>query len=260
MNSYLFVCCPVCSFQFIHPYVEEGQVFDDYSWTKDYTDNYERYAKPVIESLKRKVDEVEAIIGRRPKSFLDVGCGNGIYLSAADVLGMRNLGTDVDRVNIEFAKGKGLNAVAAAIEDMELAERFDFIHLKAVLHLVPDPPRLLEKVKSLLAPDGVVYIDVPNQGSPFSKLRILRDRTSYGQLQLPHRRGAYNIKSMKFLCGKCGLKIAKRVFAYPGDRVYYPILGMNQSYEMVFKLFSLFGISSMLGIYLIEDKESSIAA
>jgi SAM-dependent methyltransferase len=258
VGTYRFLSCPVCSFQFIHPYMEDGKAFNDYSWTKEYTENYDRYVDQVITSLRKKVEDVGKIIGRTSESFLDVGCGNGIYLHAADVLGLKNLGTDVDKVNVEFARSKGLNAVAAAVEDLELADRYDFIHLKAVLHLVPDPPRLLAKVRELLAPGGVVYIDVPNQGSLFSKLRMLRDRESYGQLQLPLRRGAYNYRALTCLCDKAGLKIVRRIFPYPGDEAYYP-LEIRLLYRTAFKLFAKLHISSLIGVYLVKTQAGNEA-
>jgi len=260
VEKYQFLSCPECSFEFIHPYVESRQAFDDYPWTKEYTENYDRYVAPVIESLAGKIKDVEAIAGRRPASFLDVGCGNGLYLKAASELGLRNLGTDVDRVNVDFARGKGLNAVAGAIEEMELAETYDFVHLKAVIHLVPDPSALVAKAASLLAPGGVMYIDVPNQGSLFSRLRILRDRRSYGQLQLPLRRGAYNLRALSDLCRRSGLRIVRRVFPYPGDRIYYPLDNRPQ-YRFLFDLFAKARVSSLIGVYLVraEPGENRIA-
>lgn len=252
VDKYQFLSCRRCSFQFVFPYTDSTQAFDDYLWTKEYTDNYDRYVGPVIGSLEKKIADVEKIVGWKPTSFLDIGCGNGLYLHAADTLGIRNLGTDVDRVNVEFARSKGLNAVASAIEDLDLPDTYDFIHLKGVLHLVPDPPRLLTKARDLLAPGGVVYIDVPNQGSLFSKLRILRDRESYGQLQLPLRRGAFNFRALYYLCESVGLQIIRRVFPFPGDKVYYP-LEISPLYRMLFKLFSKLRISSLIGVYTVKS-------
>ena len=247
----LFLSCPDCSFQFAHPYVTEGPAFDDYSWTKEYTDHYDRYVEPVIGSLGKKIEDVEKIMGRKPRSFLDVGCGNGIYLHAANVLGLKNLGTDVDKVNVEFARAKGLNAAAVALEDLDIGERFDFVHLKAVMHLVPDPPRLIARARDLLEEDGVMYIDVPNQGSLFSKLRILRDRRSYGQLQPPLRRGAYNYRALSCLCRQAGLRIVRRVFPFPGDESYYP-LEISQPYRTFFRLFAKMHVSSLIGVYAVK--------
>jgi glycosyltransferase involved in cell wall biosynthesis/SAM-dependent methyltransferase len=249
-----FLACPDCGFQFIHPYIEPGSAFDDYAWTKEYTEHFDCYARPVIESLRIKIADVERIMGRKPDSLLDIGCGNGLYLHAANVLDLKNLGTDVDRVNVEFARGKGLNAVAAAVEDLNLPDRYDFVHLKAVLHLVPDPPRLLAKARALLAPGGVMYVDVPDQGSLFTKLRILRVRGSYGQLQPPLRRGAYTMRALRNICEAAGLRVVRRVFPYPGDPAYYP-LDNPRAHQIVFALFSKARISSMLGVYLVAEEK-----
>lgn len=255
VGDYSFLSCRKCYFQFVHPFIEDEKAFDDYSWTKEYTEKFDLYVGPAIFSLTKKIEVVEKIAARNIRFFLDVGCGNGLYLHAANVLGIKNLGTDIDRINVEFAKGKGLNALAASLENLSLDDRFDFIHLKAVLHLVKDPSGLLLKAKSFLAPGGVVYFDVPNQGSLFSRLRMLRDRASYGQLQLPLRRGAYNYRCIKYLCDRVGLRIAKRVFIYPGNKVYYPILGMKRLYLAVFRLFAIFRISSFIGFYLMDNKD-----
>jgi SAM-dependent methyltransferase len=158
----------------------------------------------------------------------------------------------VDRPNVAFARSKGLNAVAAAVEDLDLADRYDFVHLKAVLHLVPDPPRLLSKARDLLAPGGVMYVDVPNQGSLFTKMRILRDRDSYGQLQLPLRRGAYDMRALRHICSACGLRIVERVFPYPGSRAYYP-LDNPRLHQLVFALCSKVWLSSLIGVYLVAE-------
>ncbi|MFO7970729.1 MAG: class I SAM-dependent methyltransferase [Desulfobacterales bacterium] len=253
VGNYSFLSCRKCFFDFIYPSVESDEAFDNYYWTSDYTDRFERYTRVTLDSLKKKLTDVEEIIGRKAGSFLDVGCGNGLYLRAADELGIENLGIDIDRVNIEFAKKMGLNALAGNLEDLSLDDRYDFIHLKSVLHLVKDPFRFFMKAKSLLSPGGVVFIDVPNQGSVFSRLRMIRDRTRYGQLELPLRRGAFNYRCLAYLCERAGLRIVKRVFIYPGDRVYYPILGKNRIYLAVFRLFAALRISSLIGIYAVSS-------
>jgi SAM-dependent methyltransferase len=254
IRNYAFLSCRKCSFHFIYPSVESDEAFDNYYWTNDYTENFDRYARPSFRSLKKKLAVIEKIIGRKAGSFLDVGCGNGLYLHAASELGLKNLGIDIDRVNVEFAKKMGLNALAANLEDLSLDDRYDFIHLKSVLHLVKDPFRFLLKAKSLLSPGGVVFIDVPDQGSLFSRLRMIHDRTRYGQLELPLRRGAFNYRCLEYLCRRVGLRIISRVFIYPGDKVYYPILGMNRFHLTFFRLFAAFRISSLIGIYAVDAK------
>lgn len=245
-----FMLCCKCGLHFIHSETQGSLNFSDYPWTKEYTEKYNQYLLPVLISLKEKVRITEKIIGRRPTSFLDIGCGNGLYLKAAENLGLRNLGIDVDIENIKFAKEKGLRVMAVNLENLELNERFDFIHIKAVLHLVNEPVRFILKAKKLLEPGGIIYLDVPNQGSLFSKLRILRDRSSYGQLQLPFRRSAFNDKSLRFLCKITDLKIMKKVYIYPGDYIYYPNYKIGKILKACFQIMAFFHVASLLGVYV----------
>lgn len=234
---------------FTHPYPENHDLFDDYYWTKEYTDNFDEYVDPILFSFKIKIQIAEKIIQRKVRSFLDVGCGNGLYLNAADRFNIMNLGTDIDNKNIEFAQSKGLNAVCIPIEKLQTSTRFDFIHLKSVLHLVEFPKIMIESSRNLLAPDGLIYIEVPNQGSLFSRMRQFRDKKTYGQLQPPFRNRAYTIKSMEYLCKETGLLILHRDFPYPGDKVYYPQMKINPFYALIFHMFSRLHISSLIGIY-----------
>jgi SAM-dependent methyltransferase len=253
-DEFFFLSCSVCSFSFIYPSIEDQSAFNDYAWTKDYTENYDRYLGSVVFSLREKVRLAEQIMRRKVESFLDIGCGNGLYLHAAGILGLENLGQDIDKINIEFAQKKGLNARATPFEDLDVEAQSDFVHLKSVLHLASRPIQMMKKAKSLAAPGGVIYIEVPNQGSPFSFIKKLRDRNTYGQLELPLRRGAYNYRCLKYLCDKLDLTIAKRVYPHPGDRVYYPILGMKPLHLIVFRLFSMVHISSLLGVYVVKEE------
>ena len=248
-NACSFVVCRICSLCFTHPYPENSSLFDDYFWTKEYTDNFDEYIEPIFNSFKIKIQKVEHIIQRKVRSFLDVGCGNGLYLYAADRFGIKNIGTDIDNKNIEFARRKGLNAICIPIEKLETTNRFDFIHLKSVLHLVECPKTMIEVTRKLLSPDGLIYIEVPNQASLFSLLRKFRDRNTFGQLQPPFRNRAYSMKTLKYLLRETGLLIRQRDFPYPSDKVYYPLMKINSAYALVFQMFSRIHISSLIGIY-----------
>jgi|GEM_PF-1399457 2-polyprenyl-3-methyl-5-hydroxy-6-metoxy-1,4-benzoquinol methylase len=254
IKDYLFLSCPLCSFQFIHSPEEARIDFSDYPWTREYTENYGQYLDPVLFSLRRKIEIVEKLINRRPSSFFDVGCGNGLYLKAAETLGLRNFGIDLDHQNIEFARTQGLRAMVANLESLKLDEKFDFIHLKAVLHLVPKPVTFIKKLEEFLETGGVIYLDVPNQGSLYSKLRIIRDRSSYGQLQPPFRRGAYKAKSLEYLFRSTDMEVLKKVFIYPGDKVYYPNLRINKFIKIIFMSLAVARIASMIGFYIRPKK------
>ncbi|MDQ3990693.1 MAG: class I SAM-dependent methyltransferase, partial [Actinomycetota bacterium] len=57
----------------------------------------------------------------------------------------------------------GLDLEPTTLDDFSAADRFDVIYLSHVFEHLPRPSAALEKIRSLLAPDGLLLIEVPNQ-------------------------------------------------------------------------------------------------
>ena len=95
---------------------------------------------------------------------LDIGCGNGIYLSQLKAIGWDVSGIEISQKAAMVAKQQyGIDVfcgdpTAAPFEN----ESFDHIHINHALEHFPDPFSVLTKVKELLKPNGTVYIEVPN--------------------------------------------------------------------------------------------------
>ena len=102
----------------------------------------------------------------RPGNLLDIGCGDGAFLLRAAHAGFTCTGTER---NPEPARAHGIEA----LPDLDAAERkapFDAITLWHVFEHVEDPRGLLLRIRGLLAPDGVLIIAVPDQGSLQARL------------------------------------------------------------------------------------------
>lgn len=106
--------------------------------------------------------------GARPGlSCLEVGCGGGDVacdLARLVAPGGRVLGTDIDRPQLAIARAEvqGLANVAFEYSDItrEIPEGpFDFIHARFVLTHIPNPAEALARMRSVLAPGGVVVIE-----------------------------------------------------------------------------------------------------
>lgn len=95
---------------------------------------------------------------------LDVGCGSGIYLSQLKALGWAVSGIEISSKAAAVAKEQyGIDVFCGQPTDAPFEdESFDHIHINHALEHFPDPFSVLKKVKTLLKPNGTLYIEVPN--------------------------------------------------------------------------------------------------
>lgn len=108
-----------------------------------------------------------------PGRLLDVGCGEGFALAAFHEEGWSVAGIDHSRAGVEAMNPQ----IAAHVEqgnlfellDRRIAadERFDLLWLGNVLEHVLDPVALLNALRRVLAPGGLLVVVVPNDGSDY---------------------------------------------------------------------------------------------
>lgn len=106
--------------------------------------------------------------GGVPRSVVDVGCGQGARLALFAELGAATLtGCELDRVGIDFAKAEyGLSITHGdATALLSTGARYHLVLCSEVLEHVLEPVLLLEQLRDLLEPDGVLAISTPNAGS-----------------------------------------------------------------------------------------------
>ena len=112
--------------------------------------------------VDREVRHLPATQGGR---LLDVGCGDGAFVSYMTHLGWQAEGVDPDAAAIEGARTAGLDVTEgtlAAIDDAEHVGVYDAITMSHVIEHVHDPEEELERVHRLLRPGGVLWIATPN--------------------------------------------------------------------------------------------------
>ena len=123
---------------------------------------------PILRRHKQRLD-VEFRYLPRPipgQSILDLGCGNGEFLSNAHEAGWDVTGLDPDPQAVAAAEQRGLNVSVGSIESLNnISHRFDAITLSHVLEHVHEPRQLIQDIHRLLKPGGSAYIDTPNMGS-----------------------------------------------------------------------------------------------
>ena len=119
------------------------------------------------EFLKQVAERRLALIAkaaRPPGDLLDVGCGLGEFLMAAEAAGWRATGVDPVEDQAAFARDeRGLDVRGALLEESGLPERaYDVVTAQHVLEHVPDSTAFLRLLARWVRPGGHIAIEVPN--------------------------------------------------------------------------------------------------
>jgi SAM-dependent methyltransferase len=137
-------------------------------------EDYQGLATEHRKSLLRRdfrLEKLEELLPGRGR-MLDVGCGNGYRLSVAAEAGWSCVGVEPSAWAVEQGRERfGLDLRQGTLEDASPEGPFDAIMLEDVLEHVPRPRELLSQAEALLAPGGVVVVNLPNFGSRRVKLR-----------------------------------------------------------------------------------------
>jgi len=95
--------------------------------------------------------------------LLDVGCGNGGFLSAARDAGWKVTGLDPDPAAVKAARNFGLDVHVGLIDHFSgEKELFNAVTLSHVIEHIHEPKAALATVFRLLKPGGILYLDTPN--------------------------------------------------------------------------------------------------
>jgi 2-polyprenyl-3-methyl-5-hydroxy-6-metoxy-1,4-benzoquinol methylase len=96
-------------------------------------------------------------------SLLDIGCGNGRFLTVMRILGWQVHGIEPDERSAENARRASGARIDAHLDDVPYPPaRFDVITMNHVLEHIADPVPLLARCFRLCRPGGLLGIAVPN--------------------------------------------------------------------------------------------------
>ncbi|MDO7873125.1 class I SAM-dependent methyltransferase [Hymenobacter sp. ASUV-10] len=170
-ESFAIVQCAACSFQFTNPrpaaadigrYYESDAYVSHNSAAQGFINQAYKVAR--FFTMRRKVALLNKLAPRRGK-MLDYGCGTGHFLVAAKNNGWQVAGLEPNaRAREEASQRLGQPVGQESLASFE-AGSFDAITLWHVLEHVHTLNETLTQLVTLLKPDGVLLIAVPNAES-----------------------------------------------------------------------------------------------
>lgn len=157
--------CEDCGLVFLNPQPTWDELVayypPDYLSYNTHVEDEER----VVEEAKQlgEYRHIPIPVGKR---LLDVGCGGGSFLQVLKKLGVEVKGVDPGESAAAAARDSGIDVFTGTLEEYIAQngtdEKFDVITCAHVLMATPFPAQTLECMKQLLAPNGYIWVVVPN--------------------------------------------------------------------------------------------------
>lgn len=143
---------------------------------------------PLRAHFERYVDALER---RMPAGrLLDIGCAAGLFLDVARGRGWEVEGVEISEHAAAVARERrGLTVAVGDVMDVSLpAPTFDAVTMLDVLEHVADPGALLERVRALLRPGGLLMLVLPNDRNLTTMAAMALHRASFGLVSYPASR------------------------------------------------------------------------
>ncbi|OAH99118.1 methyltransferase type 11 [Methylomonas methanica] len=160
------VICKDCGLVWSDPFPHDPRQFYEEDYRLEYKNTYAPKAKHILRAGRVAVTRHEKIkhLLDKPKTMLDVGTGGGEFAYLIKTLGHDLHGIEPNKGYGQYSAAQyDLNLQFGFIQDAQFEESsFDLITIWHVLEHTEDPFFVLGKLRSLLKPDGVLVVEVPN--------------------------------------------------------------------------------------------------
>jgi SAM-dependent methyltransferase len=214
------VRCEVCSVRYTSPRYRRSA--RDLAYGPEYP--YYRRAKAALEHVRPIDRSIGArLFGSRagrlaeiepnPGRILDVGCGDGFFLDVMRGRGWDVFGVDIEELVIRHARDI-LDVPSARLDaekDPLPTGPFDAVTIWGALQLMYRPQRLLERIRPLLAPGGLLAIGVSN----IKSVGAIFFRDHWHGLQLPTHLVHFTPETLKRVVEWSGYRVVGMRFETP---------------------------------------------
>jgi len=139
------------------------------------------------------------------------------FLSRAKTRRWDVVGIEPSKIPADYARKNGLTIFEDFFQRVDLNElgKFDAIHMKFFLEHSSNPIEILEKCNTLLNPNGIVVIEVPNDFNPLQMAaKKSLDKNQYW-ISIPDHVNYFNFKSLENILKKTGFELFYKDTTFP---------------------------------------------
>lgn len=170
--------------------------------------------------------------GTRPR-ILDIGCGTGDFLQFMKGAGWSVSGLDLSPEAAHVARRKGIPVHEQPLEELLLRGKlregsYRAVTLFHVLEHLPRPVEMLRAARRLLAPGGILVVQVPNDFNPFQLSVTNGSRAKPWWVVSPDHINYFSFSSLRTLFRKVGLQTVQAQGDFPME--IFLLLGREFNY------------------------------
>jgi ubiquinone/menaquinone biosynthesis C-methylase UbiE len=150
--------CPSCNlFQY-------GVLVGDRSYNSPhYHTDYELQRSRKVRTALVRLNRIAALVKEEAPRLLDVGCGIGAVMEAANLRGWKPVGSDVSQAVVDGCRQRGLECELIANDRLPFDNAtFDVVTAWSVIEHVADVRTTLQEWRRVLRPGGILAIDTSN--------------------------------------------------------------------------------------------------
>jgi len=177
-DPYRVVSCKNCGLTFLSPRMTEKAILRLYNDKEYYVsdvagqgyDEYLEVRPNWVKTFTRRLDQIMKY--QMPGKALDIGCGPGFFLEAAQAKGYDVYGLDPSEYIVNVAREKfGDKIKLGVIEKANYPDNeFDLVVAFDTFEHIYHPLEWLEQVRRALKPDGLLAITTPDPSSLLAKI------------------------------------------------------------------------------------------
>ena len=154
----------------------------------------------------------------RPLRYLDIGAGPAISLDVGAALGLQTYGIEPNKTVCDLAASRGHQMFHGPLETFHSEQRFHLITAYEVLEHQPEPEDFLLRCWELLAPGGILAIQVPNDFNPCQLEACQRFGLSRYWIAVPQHLLYWSPKTLQLQLRRAGFRLVDMRGTYPLER------------------------------------------
>ena len=214
-NPWRFVQCSTCQHVWLNPRPAVSELGAIYP-SSYYAYNYGKINAIALRAKswldRRKMTKIIRACDKVPRTYLDVGCGDGRFLRTMGVPRPALYGLELDQSVVDQLRDKGyLGVFCERVEEASgLPESgIDLATMFHVIEHLDDPSAVVRRIAGWLSPGGVFALETPNLDS--LDARLFR-KTYWGGYHIPRHWNLFTPTTITRLLVENGLEVVGTFF------------------------------------------------